>query len=55
VIALWAVVGGLLLAGYEVYSFVLSGAFDDLIFGGGLVLSVAGVIGAVFVLRRLGE
>ena len=55
VAAIWMVVGGLLLAGYEVYSLITAGALSGLILGGGLIMSVGGVVGAMFVLRRLGE
>ena len=55
VAALWMTVGGLLLAGSEMYLLVTVGALSGLILGGGLVMSVGGIMAAMFVFRRLGE
>ena len=52
VIAVWAVVGGLGLVGYELFSLVNGVAYDVLYLGAGIVLAALGVAGVVYLIGR---
>lgn len=55
VAALWMICIGFLLAGYQMFSIVAGWSFSGLTLGGGIIMSVGGMLAAMFISSHLGR
>lgn len=53
VAALWLIIGGVWLAGAELFALLMGQPFDSLHLAGGIALLVGGILFGAFLLRRL--